>query len=85
MSREQNIHNDIFRFFPYKFCTEANLDYDGVLPPLSYYYDEQYGKADHRIALDAWHAIESERYKDGGWNLKQQLIDNCKNVSKTLT
>lgn len=50
--------------FPYKFCTTANKDYKGILPPLSYYIDPTMQSPQAIEEIKQWHEEEIERRID---------------------
>lgn len=62
--------------FPHLFNVPANFDYDGPLPPLAYYEPEKHKPKDCNDIIAWWHS-EEPKWREGGWNYRQQQKEYC--------
>lgn len=62
-------------WFPHKFNTPENLEYEGMIPDLDY-YEHQHMKTSKKEALRKWHA--EQVLKDDVWNVRNEMLEYCK-------
>jgi len=68
-------------FFPHRFNTEENLNYEGPVPNLEH-YETHCMAVKKKEAVEAWH---TEKVKKGeSWNFKQELLAYCESEVKLL-
>lgn len=62
--------------FPHLFNVPANFDYDGPLPPLTFYEPEKHKPKDCKDIITWWNS-EEPNWREGGWNFRQQQKEYC--------
>ena len=60
-------------FFPHRFNTIENQNYEGVLPPREY-YEPDFFHTEKRQEFNTWYALNQNKT----YNFKQELFDYCK-------
>ena len=68
-------------WFPHKFNTPENLEYEGTIPDLDY-YEPQHMKSSKKEALKKWHA--EQVLKGDVWNTWNEMPDYCKSDLKLM-
>ena len=62
-------------FFPHKFSTLENLQYEGKIPDLKYYGPEHMSE-DKKKQCEEWHAEQVS--KGESWNFQTEMLEYCK-------
>lgn len=62
-------------WFPHKFNTPENLEYEGTIPDLDY-FEPQYMKSPKKEALKKWHAEQVLKGDVG--NMRNEKLEYCK-------
>jgi len=68
-------------FFPHKFSKLENLQYEGVIPDLSYFEPEQMS-IDKKKECETWHAEQVTRGET--WNFEVEMLEYCKSDVQLL-
>ena len=69
-------------YFPHKFNTEENQDYEGSIPELKY-YETDCMNSKKKEAVEKWHAEEVIK-GETSWNFKKELLEYCQSDVKLL-
>ena len=69
-------------YFPHKFNTEENQDYEGSIPELKYYETDSMNKR-KKEAVEKWHAEEVIK-GETSWNFKKELLEYCQTDVKLI-
>ena len=68
-------------FFPHKFSTLDNLNYEGRIPDLRY-YEPQHMSAEKKKECEEWHA---DKVREGeSWNFKKEMLEYCESDVELL-
>ena len=62
--------------FPHLFNTATNFAYDGPLPALAFYEPMKHRPKDCKDII-AWWNSEEPKWREGGWNFRQQQKEYC--------
>ena len=68
-------------FFPHKFSTLENLQYEGAIPDLKY-YETQHMNKDKKKPCEEWHAEQVS--KGVVWNFQTEMLQYCKSDVKLM-
>ena len=68
-------------FFPHKFSTLENLNYEGPIPDLCY-YEPQHMSKEKKKESETWHA--DQVFKGATWNFQTEMLEYCKSDVQLL-